>query len=808
MKRSRSMFPIFTAVISGFVLFTIVSIWSLRSLARENTKEIDTMLTYRIYEEISGSLDEPVIVSKSMAGNKLVLDFLKNEDSYTQEEAVAYMQEYLARVRDLYGYDAVNVISDGSRRYYTNVGLNKIIDVENDAHDIWYKNFIDRNQKYYLNVDTDEVNHGQWTVFVDVRIEDDDGSLLGVCSVGLRMTELQDIFTEAQNDYGVKVLFVDREGLVQVDTDEVNIENVYYDIGDFNAARNEEYLIYENGEALTVSKYVESLGWYLVVLSETGISDEFMRTILINSLLSVLVALILLSSIGIILRQERRKNEAAGILNNQLSSVVDIYLSAHDLDIINDKFSEIRTNDSSISDILGENRENAQATLYGIMDKLTAPSSKEEIMRFIDFSTVDERMKNSKTITIEFLNAKDMWLRGRFIASQRTEDGNISHILWMVEDIDEEKRRRDMMLMALNSLADQMSSVANIFTMLYDINIPANSLSEVRTSLRGMSLSDLVGSNIENAQNIMYDTMKKNTDKSHRLKMYEFLSFKTLDARLSDTDMITLEFLGYNDEWQRARFVVTERLPSGKVFHVLWLVENIDEEKRKRDAISMEANSLSAQITSVANVYMAMFDIDLKADTFKTIKCDNPIVQTLIEDNTSEAQLLMYDVMEHITDESSMEEVKRFINFGTLNARLKNTDSVTSEFLTITRKWVRIRFIASQRNNRGELSHVVWLAEDIDDEKKERDKLIDMSQRALAASEAKSSFLSNMSHEIRTPINAVLGMNEMILRECDDNNILAYSESIRTAGNTLLGIINDILDFSKIEAGKMEIIPC
>lgn len=81
------------------------------------------------------------------------------------------------------------------------------------------------------------------------------------------------------------------------------------------------------------------------------------------------------------------------------------------------------------------------------------------------------------------------------------------------------------------------------------------------------------------------------------------------------------------------------------------------------------------------------------------------------------------------------------------------------------------------------------------------------TEKAIAASEAKSAFLSNMSHEIRTPINAVLGMNEMILRECRDDNILPYSDSIKTAGNTLLGIVNDILDFSKIEAGKLEIIP-
>ena len=79
--------------------------------------------------------------------------------------------------------------------------------------------------------------------------------------------------------------------------------------------------------------------------------------------------------------------------------------------------------------------------------------------------------------------------------------------------------------------------------------------------------------------------------------------------------------------------------------------------------------------------------------------------------------------------------------------------------------------------------------------------------RADSANQAKSAFLANMSHDIRTPINAVLGMNEMILRECDDSDILGYSEKIRSSGNTLLGLINDILDFSKIEAGKLDIIP-
>ena len=95
-------------------------------------------------------------------------------------------------------------------------------------------------------------------------------------------------------------------------------------------------------------------------------------------------------------------------------------------------------------------------------------------------------------------------------------------------------------------------------------------------------------------------------------------------------------------------------------------------------------------------------------------------------------------------------------------------------------------------------------------------------EKVNLANQAKSDFLANMSHEIRTPINAVLGMNEMILRESQQardsadlskqeekalfNDIISYSSNIESAGRSLLSIINDILDFSKIESGKMDIV--
>lgn len=216
---------------------------------------------------------------------------------------------------------------------------------------------------------------------------------------------------------------------------------------------------------------------------------------------------------------------------------------------------------------------------------------------------------------------------------------------------------------------------------------------------------------------------------------------------------------------------------------------------------------LNGELSSMANIYYSAHDINIMDDTFFEIFLNFDTIREIIGNEKAGARKLLVKVMDQLTSPGSKESVMRFIDFDTLNERLKERQTITMEFEGLTGKWSRCRFIVSERDEKGNLVRVIWLVESIDAEKKQRDALINISQRAIAASEAKSSFLSNMSHEIRTPINAILGMNEMILRECEDSDVLVYSESIKTAGGTLLGLVNDILDFSKIEAGKMEIIP-
>ena len=354
-------------------------------------------------------------------------------------------------------------------------------------------------------------------------------------------------------------------------------------------------------------------------------------------------------------------------------------------------------------------------------------------------------------------------------------------------------------------LSNQLSSTADIYIAMYEIDLEAGTFNEVRN--HNNDVSDVIGADNTDCQQVISRIMEALTDAASRDKMMGFVDLFTLDSRLEEHNTISADFLSSENKWCKARFIVSGRLPNGKVSNAMFLVEDIDEEKRSVDMIFDTAQQLSFQLRSIADIYTAVYDVDIINDSFAEISTNDSYISNTIGTDVHHAQETLKTTINKLTNDIFREEMLRFVEFENIEKNLAETGIATIEFLNSRDKWCRGRFIVSERTHDGRLSHVIWAVENIDTERKEREKLLNISENAVADNEAKSAFLSNMTREIRTPINSLITMNEMILRECSDNSIIEYSNNIRTAGSTLLGLINDIHDFSKIEAGKMQIIP-
>jgi two-component system, sensor histidine kinase and response regulator len=100
---------------------------------------------------------------------------------------------------------------------------------------------------------------------------------------------------------------------------------------------------------------------------------------------------------------------------------------------------------------------------------------------------------------------------------------------------------------------------------------------------------------------------------------------------------------------------------------------------------------------------------------------------------------------------------------------------------------------------------IVSIARDISKIKANERELIAAREAALAASQAKSEFLSGMSHEIRTPMNAILGMAELLDETPLDDQQRNYLGVMKANGDSLMALINDILDLSKVESGRLSL---
>lgn len=119
--------------------------------------------------------------------------------------------------------------------------------------------------------------------------------------------------------------------------------------------------------------------------------------------------------------------------------------------------------------------------------------------------------------------------------------------------------------------------------------------------------------------------------------------------------------------------------------------------------------------------------------------------------------------------------------------------------------WFSIHIAIYEENEKGEVASYLCLCQNIDEGKKELQRIEDLRKRAEENDKLKSMYLANMSHEIRTPLNAIVGFSNLLASAQTESEKNKYLNVIHSNNDLLLQLINDILDLSKMEAGMMEL---
>lgn len=258
---------------------------------KDNYENDNRVISGLIGNVIDSTFLRPIMVAETMSNDytmKKILDIPDQEEAKRIEKEAA---EYLASIRDGFGYSMAFAVSDPSRTYFTYNGISKYMDIENDIHDLWYKNFLLLDQKYKLDVDTDEAANWSLSVFVNTAVYNDENQFIGACGVGVDMTELQRLLEHYERIYDVKINLINESGLIQVDTDTARIEKDYILINNLEQYADGEcyYEVLKKG-CRTIT-YLNDLEWYLVVENSTPQSRNIYNLV-IPSTLCFLVGLL------------------------------------------------------------------------------------------------------------------------------------------------------------------------------------------------------------------------------------------------------------------------------------------------------------------------------------------------------------------------------------------------------------------------------------------------------------------------------------------------------------------------------------
>lgn len=306
MKRislARTNLLICVSIIVGFCITAAISYRSNQGAFERDMENVTRLASEGIAYEIDATVSTPIHISLAMANDELLKDFLRGEQSLDEETFLRTIRNYLSTYQDKYGYHSVFLVSAATGHYYHYKGADRTV-AENNPDDQWYYDILASEDEYILNIDGDQASANEITVFINTKIVDTDGSVMGIVGVGLRVDSLQQLLQDYERRFDLHASLIGTDGAVEVSSDRTGLQPVdFFENSPYPHLRNEvlsnhtDLQEFKYSHGYLTSRYIPDMEWFLVVEHDTAALDARSYQQLLGGILMVALTITLVLAV-------------------------------------------------------------------------------------------------------------------------------------------------------------------------------------------------------------------------------------------------------------------------------------------------------------------------------------------------------------------------------------------------------------------------------------------------------------------------------------------------------------------------------
>ena len=332
--------------------------------------------------------------------------------------------------------------------------------------------------------------------------------------------------------------------------------------------------------------------------------------------------------------------------------------------------------------------------------------SRQTMQSFMDFSTIDGRLQDRDFVSVEFVNEMGKLLKGTLIASEKDRNNHILSLTFITENLDEQRQKERDYLTNLESAYQITKSISDAYIQCCSVDLETRKYTVFKNT---EYLSSLQSENFEATLGAWINTL----DEDNQNKIRSWFDFSTLDERMKNKDIISIEYQEPHGMWLRAYIIVSSRSQDGKIKAVTLCVQDITEEKKNQIEKEIAIQERVSFLSSIERIFHSMYLMDFANNSLQMLNTGSETMSTVqplkqIWNTWCDNDLSLEILHEH----------QQFLNIDTLPDRLKKQGVLSDDILSKMNGWQNFMFVPYKHDDDGNVVEALFLTRIIDELKK------------------------------------------------------------------------------------------